>query len=208
LKKVFTVLLSSAILLSVPISSASAQEKQSFQITAESNYLKQVELIDGERMYTHLYDGVEITGNVLLTDNQVISKLEEANAIELSNEVSNEIRPLIDLDPDPYPGTIVAGPLYQNFSNATARETANYAVAWVATKVPRFISKSTFGNYVVTKFLGFSAISPTHVGSWQSRSYNNSLKLYEYHNTIVHYEDSQFRTPKSVHYYVVYRDTK
>ncbi|MDF2067466.1 hypothetical protein [Bacillus sp. Cr_A10] len=213
MKKGLTVLLSSALILSVPLTSASAVGQQPIQQDFISSYLQTTEVFEEETIYTYLHNGIEISSNVQLTDSQVTQKLDQVK--ELSSKKSKnlsksndltEITPYVQLPVDMYPGTITAGPYYDSYDNAIYREAADLLVAWVTTKVPAFLSKSTFTNYVTSKFLGWSsAIKDTYVGSWQSKSWNPSLGLYEYHNTIVHYEDSQFRTPRTVTYYVVYR---
>jgi hypothetical protein len=210
--KLFTVLILCLILLAtVPLMSVGAQGSESNQeIKLENKYFKSKESVDNEEIYTYKYQGVEVSGNYQLSEQEVVDKLSEVKEMIMFEKKKKEDEFSTNYVPrETFPGSVVAGPYYKAYDNTTERAAADLIAAWVSTKVPGFLSKSTFVNYLVSKLTNWSShINDTYVGAWQSKSYSSYYDLYEYHNTIVHFTDSDYDTPKNVSYYVVYRDTK
>ncbi|PUB08200.1 hypothetical protein [Paenisporosarcina sp. OV554] len=219
MKKPILLILSALLFATFPLSSASAfsnKEKVTVkqEVKTENTYLKSVETIEGENIYTYQYQGIELTGNAEITEAEVKEKLVEVEEMIKGKEQEPADRAGDDftsyvIPTDEFPGSITAGPYYRTYDNKTEQEAANLIVAWVTTKVPGFISKSGYAVYLVNKLTAWTGaiFKPTYVGAWQSKGYNASLGLYEYHNTIVHFTSSSYSTPKSVSYYVVYRAT-
>lgn len=216
MKKPILIILSAFLFASLPLSSAGAfsnkgevTNKQA--VHKENTYLKSVETIEDENVYTYKYQGIELTGNEEFTEAEIEVKLAEVKEMLKGNDekpakAGDDFTAYV-IPTDEFPGSITHGPYYRNYDNKTEQEAANLIVAWVSTKVPGFINKSAFGVYLFNKLTGWAGtiFKPTYVGAWQSRSYNASLGLYEYHNTVVHFTDSTRKTAKSVSYYVVYR---
>lgn len=90
------------------------------------------------------------------------------------NQVDNhKITPFYIPRPD-FPGSIVGGPKYQTYENGFIRETADFADAFVTTKIPKPIAKHTIGNWIVSKVTNWSDMfHPTYVGTWITKEWNN-----------------------------------
>lgn len=220
MKKTILLILSAFLFATFPLSSAASAFSNKGEVTVkqevktENTYLKSVEIIEGENIYTYQYKGIELSGNAEMTEAEVKEKLVAVKEMikgkekEPANRADDDFTSYV-IPTDEFPGSVTYGPYYKTYDNKTEQEAANLIVAWVSTKVPGFISKSGFGVYLFNKLTGWTStiFKPTYVGAWQSKSYNASLGLYEYHNTIVHFTSSSYSTPKSVSYYVVYRAT-
>jgi len=217
MKKPILLILSTIIFASLPLSSASAlsskeQVTTKQEIKKENTYFKSVETIEGENIYTYNYKGIELTGNEEITEAEVKERFAEVEEMikgkqnEPTDKAGDDFTTYY-VPVESFPGSVTAGPYYRTYDNTTEQEATNLIVAWVSTKVPGFIAKDAFGVYLFNKLTGWagSIFKTTYVGSWQSKSYNANLGLYEYHNTIIHFTDSSYSTPKSISYYVVYR---
>lgn len=150
-----------------------------------------------EKEYTYDYNGIEIVSNEKLTEQEINSLMET-----ILSKDPGDIQP--SFIPEPEPGAIlVDGPEYNVNDNTDVREVSNLIVAWVSTKIPGPLSKSTLFNWVFSKLTGWTdEIEDTYSGSWVSKSWSTYYQGYKYYTTLVHYSDDTFSEPISVQYYM------
>lgn len=158
-----------------PIVGVKAETIKSLKDVNNKNiYFKYSEVVNGETFYTYEYNGIEFSGNRTLSEKQLkdLSTGISGNHINLIN---NDNLGDIELGTfyiprDQFPGSIVAGPYYRHYDNSAIRQTADLIVAWVSTKIPKFLSKSTVFNYVLSDLTKWTdAIKDTYVGTWVTK---------------------------------------
>lgn len=210
MKKITVFILCSILIATVSLTSVGAYQNQggksNQEIKLENKFFKFKESVDNEDIYTYKYKGVEISGNYLLSEQEVVDKLAEVKEMIKFQKKEKDEFTTSYIPVETFPGSVVAGPYYRSYDNTNERMTADLIAAWVSTKIPYFLSKELYINFLVNKLTDWSSsIVDTYVGTWQSKSFSSYYDLYEYHNTVVHFTDSSYSDLKSVAYYVVYR---
>lgn len=197
MKKILSLMLSSALLLSVTPSFAKANEN------TEDTTIP----VQSQEEYTYNFNGVEITSNVELSDEEVESVYNEAvapkNASSMipnsSNLGGSAITPFADEDGG---GTRTEiAPYYRTYKNTTINEAKNLIFAYMMKKIPKKITDNVFANWLIVRLNKWSDVDPTYVGSWASSAWSNYDNRRNYHATLVHYAKSNYTSPKSVQYY-------
>ncbi|MBP3040969.1 hypothetical protein J9303_15910 [Bacillaceae bacterium Marseille-Q3522] len=149
-------------------------------------------------IYKYEYNGIEFSGDTVLTQDQLKNMYNDVFAT--TNSLGGEIMVL-----DPGSGQVrVVGPVYRTYSNATFRAVADFITFYTVMRAPRPIRTSAFGAWVLNKIQGWvKIIQPTYVGSWVTSSWSNWHNKRVYHETLVHYANSNYTQPTKVQYYDV-----
>ncbi|MDR4926827.1 hypothetical protein ACFX4I_23710 [Peribacillus sp. YIM B13472] len=147
--------------------------------------------------YAYFFKGIEIMSNIILTEQEIVN---------LYNEVMSIGTPIVGgiTSYAPISGGSTKTeipPIYRTYKNTGVNEAKNLIFAYMMKKIPKKLTDSVFLNWLFVKLNSWSKISPTYVGSWVSSSYSTAEKKRNYHATVVHYEKSNYTSPKSVQYF-------
>lgn len=150
-----------------------------------------------EQIFIYEYNGIEFSGNVELTQEQLSNMYAEVMG---SPTESSEIG-VMGRNPDGST-VIVVKPTYRTYKNKGAKAAAELLSAYIISKAPKPVKTSVFGGWVLTKLSGWAnAIKPTYVGAWVTSSWSRAENKRLYFNTLVHYKKSNYTQPKSVQYW-------
>src|SRR5699024_1521502 len=106
-------------------------------------------------------------------------------------------------DPGSNQSTVVA-PYYRTYKNTGAKIAADAVVTYLVNKVPKKVKTTALGSWVLSRFQGWAEpIKTTYVGSWITSSWSNYQNKRIYHATLVHYNNSNYTSPKTIQYYEV-----
>lgn len=187
MKKVILAVMSAVIGLSVASSSAFAEEKRVIPVNEEIELPNELEPV-----FTYEVNGIEFSGNVELTQEQLNSMYREATR--------GGIQVFI---PDNGGSSIMeVPPVYRTYKNAGKKAAAELITAYIISKTPKPIRKATWGAWVLNHLSRWvDIIKPSYVGSWVSSSYSYAEKKRLYYNTLVHYKNKDYTGPTSVQYW-------
>ncbi|KSU88897.1 hypothetical protein A2U94_15060 [Bacillus sp. VT 712] len=185
MKKIITYSLASTLILgsATPIAAQSKEQEE----TIVANESEQQE-------FTYIYKDIEFTGNVQMSEEQLEGLY--------NNAVSPEPT-FTTFGADSGLGYVsVISPKYVTYKNTTTKWAAELIVAYLVSKAPTKIASAVFGSWTLGKIQGWaSSIGPTYVGAWVSTSYVSGQR--RYYETLAHYKNSNYTSPKSVQYYDV-----
>lgn len=175
--------------------------------TIEKKNLREEKSLVEEEIYTYQVGEVTVESNVQLSLEKAERVVEQA--IEQGQKLSDASTDPVGISPMYIPvddgyGTVVEGPIYRSYTNSLLKNTAEYLVAWTAARLPFKITSKTHYNWLFNKLTGWmvNLFQPTYVGSWITRAgHPTNPNYYEYFNTVCHYTDSTYKTPKSVAYW-------
>lgn len=188
-----TLLTSAAFILGLSaVTPAFANGVENQQTENQVNYEESV-----ENQFTYVYNGVEFTGNIELTDDQLAGMYR--------NVVSPEptITPMANDSGGSYRSEI--SPIYKTYKNTVAKATATAMITYFASKVPKAAKDTKSVTWLTAVLTAFAVdkTSPTYVGGWVSSSYNSAKGYRVYTETVTHYKNSNYTSPKKVQYYDV-----
>lgn|SRR5690606_20179110 len=184
MKKLFITVIIIMLCLSLG-TTVSANTKEGF---SNSN-IKVIE--EGFSTFIYEYNGIEISGDTKLSEEQIIN---------MYNAAMNEKVDIMGVDPG-NTQVIVIPPMYKTYKNTGAKAAAELLSAYIIKKAPEKAKKSTFGAWVLNKLTGWAKVETTYVGMWTTSSYSSYEQKRVYHNTLVHYKNSNYTTPKSIQYW-------
>ncbi|MEK5066959.1 hypothetical protein [Cytobacillus sp. FSL R5-0596] len=164
------------------------------------------------QLYKYDYKGLEIEGDTPLTEIQLEDIYQMAHGGQSAPQVPNQDPVITPFANDPGGSNAIRiGDVYkQEHKNKWTREFVNLGVAYIASKLPMKITKSTLGNYYFNTLTGWisSFVQPQYTGTWVTRAWSSYYGMYIYSATLVHYTDKTYKTPKKVQYWEVNRSTK
>lgn len=150
-----------------------------------------------QETYEYVYEGVEyVSQNPLSIENLELLNKMARNPMEFTK---SEISPMV-IPGEEYDSIMEYGPYYQHHNNMTSRAVLT-AVGWfIGEKFKLNKVKSALiagGVFVASeKFL-----ADTYVGTWQYKSWNNNVGMYEHFITLVHYTNNSYTQPEKIYNY-------